>query len=169
MLITDLALIAHEAESRADDYAAFRYFVELDERSDADLDGLVQSIAMPIVTAIDCTKCANCCRSLSVYLTEEDAHRVIAGTFIPLEQLLSEVIDCERAASAEEWGVFRQRPCVFLKGERCSIYEHRPESCRLYPAFTPDFRWALADILGGVGLCPIIYNVIEELQQALGW
>ncbi|MBI5931387.1 MAG: YkgJ family cysteine cluster protein [Chloroflexi bacterium] len=165
----DLAFIAAEAVRRAEDYDAFRYFVELDERTDAELDTLVEKIAAPIIAAIDCKQCANCCRSLDVYLTENDAQHLANGTFIPLEQLLTEQIDCDRAAENEEWGVFRQKPCQFLSGKLCGVYEHRPESCRMYPVFTPDFRWTLDEILGGVGLCPIIYHTIEQLQQALGW
>jgi Fe-S-cluster containining protein len=168
-LQSDLEFIAAEAIRRSDDYEAFHYFVELDERTDVELDALVETIAAPIIAAIDCKECANCCRSLDVYLTENDAHRVVQGTFIPLDQLLTTTIDRERAIENEEWGVFRQKPCQFLNGKLCSIYEHRPESCQMYPVFTPDFRWTLEEILGGVGLCPIIYNVIEQLQTELGW
>lgn len=165
----DLTFITAEAISRADDYDAFRYFVELDERTDAELDALVEKIAAPIIAAIDCKQCANCCRSLDVYLTESDAERLAAGSFIPLEQLLNDTIDRDRAAENGEWGIFRHKPCQFLKGTLCSVYEHRPESCRMYPVFTPDFRWTLEEILGGVGLCPIIYHTVEQLQQELGW
>lgn len=165
----DLVFIATEAINRADDYDAFRYFVELDERTDAELDALIEKIAAPIIAAIDCKRCANCCRSLDVYLTESDAERLATGSFIPLEQLLNDTIDRNRAAANEEWGVFRHKPCQFLNGTLCSVYEHRPESCRMYPVFTPDFRWTLDEVLGGVGLCPIIYHTIEQLQQILGW
>lgn len=160
---TDLGLIAEESKRRADDYAAFRYYVELDERSDAELDALVEDIAAPIIDGIDCTQCANCCRSLDVYVTPDDAHRL--STVIALDT----IIDHERAQADEEWGMLRDKPCRFLDGKLCSIYAHRPDSCRLYPVFTPDFRWTVEEVLGGVGLCPIIYNVIEELQRVLGW
>lgn len=166
---SNLETIAIEAEERRDDYAAFRYFVELDERSDAELDAMVEAIAGPIQVTIDCTQCANCCRKLDVYLTEADAQRVADGANVSFEQLIKEKIDCQRAAAVGEWGVLAQQPCSFLEGKLCRVYSHRPESCRTYPVFTPDFRWTLEDILGGVGLCPIIYHVIEQLQIELGW
>ncbi|PJF44572.1 MAG: hypothetical protein CUN55_03310 [Phototrophicales bacterium] len=169
MLITDLEFIARQAAEKADDYEAFRYYIELDERSDEALDELVEQIATPIIAAIDCTTCANCCRHLDVYLTEADAQRLSSGTFIPYSTLLHQYIDREHAAQVEEWGMFQQKPCVFLKDTLCSIYEYRPESCRIYPMFTPDFRWTLEDTFGGIGLCPIIYNVIEQLKIQLGW
>ncbi len=169
MLSTDLGFIAQQVNLYADDYEAFRYYIELDERTDAELDILVQQIADPIIAAIDCTQCANCCRSLNVYLTEPDAHRLSTGTFISYEALLNQYIDREKANVVEEWGVFKQQPCSFLRGTLCSVYEYRPESCRQYPVFTPDFRWTLEDTFGGVGLCPIIYNVIEQLKGVLQW
>lgn len=165
----ELKFIALEARRRANDYAAFRYYVELDERSDAELDSLVMRIVTPIITAIDCTQCANCCRILDVYLTETDAHRLATGLGVPLEELIDGTINRERAKQEEEWGVLARCPCHFLDGRLCSVYPFRPQSCRMYPQFTPDFRWTLEDILGGVGKCPIIYHVIEQLQAELNW
>lgn len=164
----DLAFITAEAQRRADDYEAFGYYIEIETRSDAELDTLVDTIAAPIIRAVDCTQCANCCRTLDVYLTPDDAARLAQAIFIPLDTLVETYLDQAQPA-VDEWGMFKQRPCPFLRENLCSIYPHRPESCRAYPTFTPDFRWAISDILGGVGSCPIIYHVIEALQVELGW
>lgn len=164
-MMTDLAFIAQQARQNADDYEAFRYYVEDELLSDAELDELVEKIAAPIIAAIDCTQCGNCCRHLDVYLTPQDGERLAARIDIPL----AEIVDYSRAQEEGEWGVFRRKPCQFLQGNLCTVYEHRPVSCREYPAFTPDFRWLLGDILGGVGLCPIVYNTLEELKKHLRW
>ena len=163
MLVTDLEKIAEEAKHRTNDYAAFGYYVGLQEISDSELDMLVERIAEPLIAQIDCTQCANCCRSLDVYLTPPDSSRL--SQIIPLSNL----IDHEKAQLHGEWGCLAEKPCPFLSGTLCSVYEHRPETCRTYPVFTPDFRWTVRDVLGGVGICPIIYNVIEQLQIELGW
>lgn len=162
---TNLDFIAAEAIRRADDYEAFSHYIELQEHSDQELDALVERIAAPIVDAIDCTDCANCCRNLDIYLTESDGKRVAEAIEVPLTSIL----DHEQAKTQDEWGMFPQKPCRFLDGNLCSIYSHRPESCRHYPVFTPDFRWAINMILEGVGICPIIYNVIDALQKELNW
>jgi hypothetical protein len=164
---TWLAFIAQEAQHRAEDYAAFAYYVELDERSDAEMDSLVQKLAEPILAVIDCTQCANCCRQLDVYLTESDGQRLTS--IIPIDSILTDWVDFEAAQKLEEWAKFRAKPCAFLRNNLCTIYPHRPESCRNYPAFTPDFRWMVRDILEGVGVCPIIYQVIEAVQKVLKW
>lgn len=167
-LETDLERIKTLAQVHHDDFEVLRYQLENDDDlDDAQLDAFVERIAAPISAAIDCTKCANCCRSLDVYLTEADARRLAAGIAIPLNALLDQAIDREAAVVVEEWGMFRQRPCAFLASKLCSVYAHRPESCRAYPAFTPDFRWTLEDTIAGARLCPIIYNVLSALSAQI--
>jgi len=169
MPVTDLQFIAQRAHYNRDDYESFRYYIEDDARSDTELDALVESIAAPIIAAIDCTACGNCCRSLDVYLTPDDAARLADGLNCSEDELRARYIDHPRAQAEDEWGMLAARPCAFLKGNLCSVYAYRPQSCRDYPAFTPDFRWLAGDILGGVGLCPIIYNVIEALKYQTNW
>jgi uncharacterized protein len=161
MLITDLEDIQRLAAQRHDEFEVMRYMLEGDDDlSDEKLDAFIDQLAQPIIDAIDCKECGNCCRSLDVYLTPPDAERLAAAVDIPLDA----IIDHPRAEKEGEWGVFKQRPCAFLNGKLCSIYEHRPETCRLYPVFTPDFRWTLEDTVQGAALCPIIYNVLDQLS-----
>src|SRR5687768_13408464 len=134
--ITDLGYIAAQAAINADDNDAFRYYVEDDDLSDAELDQLVEEIATPIIAAIDCTQCGNCCRSLHVYLTPDDASRISNGLNIPLSEIQEHYIDHDSAAQEEEWGMFKHQPCAFLNGKLCTVYQYRPQSCRDYPEFT---------------------------------
>lgn len=165
-LETDLSHIAQLAEERHDEFEVLRYLLELDEAlSDADIDSLVERLAGPIIGGIDCTQCANCCRGLDVYVTPEDVARLADGLSCPQDVILSEHIDQESAVMVGEWGKLRAKPCAFLCANLCSVYAHRPESCRTYPAFTPDFRWVLKDIIAGAGRCPIIYNVLVSLGE----
>lgn len=159
-VITDLDKISTLAAQKRDDLEIMRYMLQKDDDiDDTTLDALVKQIAAPVIEAIDCTQCANCCRNLHVYLTPDDAERLENMVNIPLDS----IIDHDLAAKVEEWGEFRHKPCHFLNGKVCSIYPHRPESCRMYPVFTPDFRWTLEDTIAGAGICPIIYNVLVQM------
>jgi len=61
--LTELC-IAH-----ADDFEVMLYQLLLDDELDnAKLDTFVEDIAKKVIASIDCRKCANCCRKLSVYL-----------------------------------------------------------------------------------------------------
>ena len=167
-LITDLETIRQLAETCRAEFDLLRLLLERRTKlDDAKLDAFVEQVAAPIISAIDCTQCANCCRSLDVYLVADDARRLADGLPIPLDEVETRYVDHEAAKQVEEWGVFRAQPCAFLDGKLCSVYAHRPESCRLYPVFTPDFRWMLTDTIEGASLCPIIYNVLSELCARL--
>jgi Fe-S-cluster containining protein len=171
-LITGLNTIKHLAAERRDEFEVMRYTLEAmyDEPNapdDAEIDRRVDAIAAPIIAAIDCTQCANCCRALLVSLVPDDADRLSAAVDIPIDQVIERYVDLERGEEVSEWGVFKERPCVFLKGNLCSIYAHRPDSCRLYPQFTPDFRWTLEHTIAGTSYCPIIYNVVSQLCEVV--
>ncbi len=158
-IITDLSAIQALAHQRRDEFEVMRYMLERDDIPDDALDALVDAIAEPIINAIDCTLCGNCCRSLDVYLTPEDAQRLAPVVDVPLAAIITH----DSAQAVGEWATFQTKPCGFLNGTLCTVYAHRPETCRTYPALTPDFRWTLADTLDGAALCPIIYNVLDRM------
>ena len=166
--ITDLNEIRRLAQEQRARFELLRAILERNRKlDDAKLDAFVEQIAEPIISAIDCTTCGNCCRSLDVYLVQDDAKRLAEGLTISVEAIETRYVDHETAEAAGEWGKFRQKPCTFLNGTRCSVYAHRPETCRTYPALTPDFRWTLEDSIGGASVCPIICNVLVTLCERL--
>ena len=166
-LITDLNQLEHLAQQHHDDFEVLGYMLELHEEiSDEAIDAWVDEVAQPVIGAIDCTQCANCCRSLDVHVTEEDAQRLANGIHVSLDSIMTD-IDTESAKKVKEWGKFKAKPCGFLKGNLCSVYAHRPETCRIYPAFTPDFRWTISDTIEGASICPIIYNTLIALHDRL--
>ncbi len=165
-LETDLERIKKLAAERYDDFEVMRYLLELDDDIiDAELDALVDAVAAPIIKSIDCTLCANCCRRLDVYVTPEDGTQLAEGLMCSVDEVTDDYLDCESAQAVGEWGKLRRKPCVFLNNKLCSVYAHRPESCRTYPVFTPDFRWTLADTIEGAATCPIIYHVLDEMVR----
>ena len=170
---TDLERIASLARARDEDTQAFVYYVDMlwehEKRADAELDALVAAIAAEVSAQIDCTACANCCRHLTVGLTPDDVPPLAQALRLLPEAVRARYVDREAGAREDEWGVMCCSPCPFLAGTRCTLYPARPQSCRDYPAFTPDFRWLMPEIVKGMGLCPIIYNVIERLKVRLGW
>lgn len=95
-----------------------------------------------------CTGCGNCCRETVVCITDADVRRIVDGTgksasefvqFFTPDQLhmshndpLWVSLDGNRAVM----GLRKRRDrCVFLDdpSNRCTIYEHRPVTCRDHP------------------------------------
>lgn len=95
----------------------------------------------------NCKGCKNsCCRKNIVPLSKEDVLRIIK--VIPNIMYFVDFVPTEYAPKGEVVkgnkykGVLvlkhENGGCVFLKDNRCSIHEHRPRACRLYP-FNPIF------------------------------
>jgi Fe-S-cluster containining protein len=160
-LITDLQQIKTLATKRRDEFEVMGYMLQREEMTDQALDAIVDAIAQPIIDAIDCLACGNCCHNLTVYLTPDDGARLEKVIDVPLSAIVSH----DSQENVGEWGQFIISPCRFLDGNFCTIYEHRPESCRIYPVFTPDFRWTIDDLIEGAGLCPIIYHVLDKMTD----
>jgi len=162
-LITDLEDLKTHADKRKDDFEVMMYQLqEDDDLSDDVIDTLAEKIAQPIIDAIDCKECANCCRNLDVQLGEDDLERLASGIDVPISDIREhvEIVDFD---DPDIVGIFKPKPCAFLNGKLCTVYQHRPTSCRDYPQFTPDFRWMLSWMINGTHLCPIIFNVLDEM------
>jgi len=95
-----------------------------------------------------CTGCGNCCRGTVVMVTDADLRRIAEGTGLPLDRIVRFVPEDEANIPARSsWWVrfgdgravmaLRHRAggaCAFLDAEdRCTIYDHRPVTCREHP------------------------------------
>lgn len=81
---------------------------------------------------MQCQQCGSCCRHLTIEIPIEE----IEGTSIEkrVKRKCVPLIGC--SDEVESYGFnFKGNPhCVFLRGNLCSIYRNRPETCR---TFTP--------------------------------
>lgn len=88
-----------------------------------------------------CTGCGTCCRwPGSVLLTDRDI-AVMAGGLALTEQVF--IDQYTRLAPNRIQLALIDQPdgsCVFLEGNRCSIYEERPDQCRSFP-----FGWSVSE------------------------
>ena len=94
-----------------------------------------------------CTGCGNCCRDTVVCLTDADIQRIISGTGKRAETFVEFYGEdgVELPKSSPFWITFGDKfavmalrstrgHCIFLDQEnRCTIYEHRPVTCRQHP------------------------------------
>jgi Fe-S-cluster containining protein len=165
-VITNLDEVRRLAEAHYETFEAMRAALEIDETfSDDALDVLVDEIAQPIIAAIDCKQCGNCCRVLDVCLVPPDIDRLSTALHISIDEVVTRYADEDLGAVHGEWAIIAKKPCPMLRGNLCSIYENRPHSCRLYPQFTPDFRYNMEDTLASAPHCPIVYNVLSTLME----
>jgi len=114
---------------------------------------------------IDCKECGNCCRSLAVTI---DKKELLAMANAKNDNMT----DFERkfTVSDEDGDRVLKSPCPMLDGNLCSIYSHRPDTCRTFPHLEkPGFVSRLIGVIGSLSVCPIAFNVFEDLKGRYKW
>ncbi len=66
--------------------------------------------------------------------------------------------------------IMNRMPCHFLNDNKCTVYEHRFEGCKEFPALhLPNFKDRLFTTFMHYERCPIIFNVVEQLKDAMSF
>jgi len=151
--------IASLANARQEENITFRSFLK--KRDAASIDNLVFKINEIVEDKIDCTDCGACCNGLMINVTEPESERVA-------EHLLMSKNDFKEKYIEESLGgqlIINTIPCHFLNEKKCTIYENRFKECREFPHLNrPHFTDRLFGTLIHYSICPIIYNVVEQLK-----
>ena len=158
------------AEAGADANFKFRDFLKHRTRlSSKEVDNLVFEIAERVWKRTDCTACANCCREVSPTLSVNDVERLAGHLGMNRSQFASKYLKQAESEEDNPW-VIRERPCPFLKDNRCAVYEYRPADCRDYPYLhKPDFTARTLSMIERLSQCPAVFEVWEELKRATGF
>jgi len=168
-LITDLKEIARLSDLNWDRNVDFRTFLKCSSRwaDDGKLDALVHEILAEVTAAIDCTACGNCCRELGISVEDDEIERLAGRMGVSAEEFES-----RHVAVDNDYGekFMPETPCPFLGGTLCTIYEDRPSVCSEFPHLHKnDFSSRLLGVLDNCSICPIVFNVYEELKRRTGW
>lgn len=138
-------------------------FAEAVRESSVNLDDSVFAIAETITPLIDCTKCGNCCKSLMVNITEDEANVVSKRL-----SMTRSAFDEKYLEKGFELMIMNKMPCHFLEDNACTIYPDRFSGCHEFPALhLPDFKKRIFTTMMHYERCPIIFNVVEELKVRL--
>jgi uncharacterized protein len=161
---------------QAENYDLRRYLKEQDELSAEELDQLAADVTRRVWATFDCTTCANCCKELGRSVTDKEAQRLAAGLGLSAEDFRRRYLegrvgpaeeDSEDGGDEARWRL-RGKPCPFLKDNRCTVYEARPEQCRKYPYLCePNFSSRTLGMIERTFTCPVVYRVLEELKAEL--
>lgn len=123
----------------------------LKQRSFKKVDRIALELHQEAFSIVDCTRCANCCRTLRPVFTDQDIERIAGHLGMAREEFMATYLE-----PGEEEGSYRIKtsPCPFLGADsKCTIYDVRPEKCRGYPftdkqdfpscpSPTPTMRWS---------------------------
>jgi Fe-S-cluster containining protein len=99
-----------------------------------------------------------------IVVTNEEANKVSKALQITRKSFDQEYLE----KGGFDLMLMNSMPCSFLKDNSCTIYEHRFEGCREFPALhLNDFKKKLFSHFMHYSRCPIIFNVIEQLKIEL--
>lgn len=153
------------ANEKEDENWKFRSFLKFfDELSDDELDELVSKLAGKYEAEIECTSCGRCCKNLKPTLSEGDQQRLADSLGITVDQLKDKYLVYDNDEYEPGWQI-KAAPCPFLKDNKCTVYESRPDDCRGYPYLhEADFSSRTIGMIERTFTCPIVFDVIEELK-----
>jgi Fe-S-cluster containining protein len=162
------ALVAdwrENAEKHDDDN--YRFLRGLKQKPFKKVDRIALELHQEAFGIVDCTRCANCCRTLRIVVTDEDIPRIAGHLGMGLGEFIANYLERD-----EEEGHYRVRttPCPFLGDDsKCTIYGVRPEKCRGYP-FTdkPDFASRTMNHADNAVVCPAVFYLVEQMKRRLG-
>lgn len=150
-------------EDAAKREGAWNVYFKKNRRKLEKMDLQVQALHEKHSARIDCLSCGNCCRTLGPRITDKDVERMAKALRLKAAEVN------ERYLKVDEDGdlVFRSMPCPFLGDDNyCSIYESRPKACREYPHTDRKKFYQIYNLsVKNASTCPIVYDVLEDLQQ----
>jgi Fe-S-cluster containining protein len=162
---THEALVADwQANAKVHDDENYRFLRSLKMRSPKKVDRIALELHQEAFGIVDCTKCANCCRTLRIVVTDEDIPRIAGHLGMTHDEFIAAYLE-------QDEGGYRIKttPCPFLGDDnRCTIYDVRPEKCQGYP-FTdkPDFPFMTITHANNALACPAVFYLVEQMKKRL--
>jgi Fe-S-cluster containining protein len=126
-------------------------------------DKLAAGLHQQAFQIIDCTRCANCCRTMSVRLNRADIERIAGRLGMNPAEFTEKYL---QPSDVEELEI-ASKPCPFLgANDRCTIYEFRPDCCREYPhTDKQDFATRTHLHSGNALICPAVFWIVEQMRK----
>ena len=142
-----------------------QFLTSLKKKPPKNLDKLTKELHDEVFTEIDCTQCANCCKSLGPLFTESDIERVAKRLRMKLANFESEYLQVDEDGDK----IFQCMPCPFLGADNlCDVYDVRPKACREFPHTDRNKFLQINHLtLKNTLICPATYLFVEKLRERL--
>ena len=141
----------------------FSFLRSLKERSERAVDRAARRLHQEAFSIIDCTRCANCCKTVSPTFASDDIERIAKHLGMETGGFVLTYL-----SHAEDEAGFKPNsmPCPFLgDDDRCTIYEVRPASCAQYPhTDKPGFASRTYVHSENALHCPAVFYIVEQMR-----
>lgn len=161
---TDMKTIERQAIINESENFRFRAFMKskIDSKT---VDRAVHKLHRKISEKINCCECGNCCFSLTPTVTDPEIETLAKIENISPETYEKLYLEEDKFDNVK---YLKMAPCRYLEEKLCTIYPNRPAECRSYP-HTQKNRFMTRTLFMNTnyGICPIVYNIIENLKCEL--
>ncbi|MGT2702389.1 YkgJ family cysteine cluster protein [Streptococcus parauberis] len=142
-----------------------KFLATLKKKAPKNLDKIVQEVHQEVFQEIDCTKCANCCKSLGPLFTEADIQRISKHFKMKMPAFENMFLQVDEDGDK----IFQSMPCPFLGDDNlCSIYDVRPKACREFPHTDRKKIYQINQLtLKNTLICPAAYLFVEKLKDRI--
>ena len=158
-----------KAQSLEEQNCKFRIFLK-NRANEHELDAQFLSLHKELFSEYNCRKCANCCKSCSILLAEDDITRISSFLEMAEDDFAAEYL-ADADEDDEKPYVFKGKPCPFLHEDgSCGIQSCKPDVCDGYP-FTdkPGRLWSLYSVIEHAEVCPVVFEILERLKKMYGF
>jgi len=126
-------------------------------------DELAGKLHQQAFQIVDCTRCANCCKTKTPEFSDEDIDRIASHLDLEIDAFIETYLE------VGENGAYRtrQKPCPFLgEDNRCTIYEIRPTVCREYPYTDKEgIVHRTMSVANNTQVCPAVFWLVEQMKH----
>jgi Fe-S-cluster containining protein len=163
---TNLDFIKNKWKEKEKDNWKFRSYLKNLDIKTSELDRIVHKINNEVAFQIDCTECANCCQVVYPILDDEDIVKFSTGLNKGIEEFKSNYLKVSEDET-DKYN-FTSLPCPFLRDNKCAHYIHRSKDCESFPHLNKEhFSSRLMVVIDFYSICPIVFNVYEQLKDVL--
>jgi len=145
----------------------YKFRVFLKNRADYDeLDMQFSGLHKELFARYDCCKCANCCKSYTIILADDEVKRISAFLKMTDRDFTIEYLS-DADTDDEKPYKFAKKPCSFLDSDgRCRIQECKPDVCTGFPyTAQPDRLASMYGVIEHAEVCPIVFEILERLKK----
>ena len=161
----DIEKIKEFANQRENENWTFRLHLKGSDIPIEEIDEKVNALYRRYSNETDGTQCGNCWKEVTPILSEHDIHRISDALGISVPEVRM------KYGKLDEDGdiTFNSKPCPFLPGNICKMYESRPDDCRSYPHLhNGELIFRMGQAFRNCFMCPIVFYVYEGLKERCG-
>lgn len=155
--------VAYWAKKKEKENFRFRTFLKFNVDPD-ELDKEFARLHEQYFSTYDCSRCRNCCKMFCASVPAEDLEKDARHLGMSVEEFKDQYF---KENDGDSDYITKNYPCDFLQeGGECLLGDEKPISCVEFPHTNkPDRMGSLLSIIDFTGVCPVVYEIYEELKE----